>query len=52
VDAAHTTLLTTYTPCTLSRFGGKGGGRILLAVYSAVSNATGGRGFYGPGKRA
>ncbi|KAH9080466.1 hypothetical protein EDB83DRAFT_2670724 [Lactarius deliciosus] len=42
-DAAHPSLLTTYIPRTLTKFSGKGGGSVLLAISSTVSNATGER---------
>jgi hypothetical protein len=47
-----TLLFTTYTPRTLTRFDGKDGGRILLAIAGTVFDVTAGRGFYGPGKHA
>ena len=45
-----TLLFTTYTPRTLTKFDGKDGGRILLAIAGTVFDVTAGRGFYGPGK--
>ena len=48
---APTLLFTTYTPHTLTKFDGKDGGRILLAIAGTVFDVTAGRGFYGPGKR-
>ena len=43
-------LFTTYTPRTLAKFDGHDGGRILLAIAGIVFDATGGKGFYGPGE--
>ncbi|KAH9008703.1 cytochrome b5 [Lactarius deliciosus] len=45
---APTVLFTTYTPHTLTKFDGKDGGRILLAIAGTVFDVTAGRGFYGP----
>ena len=39
----------TYTPKTLEPFGGKDGGKILLAIDRRVFDVTAGRSFYGPG---
>jgi membrane-associated progesterone receptor component len=43
-------LFTTYTPRTLAKFNGHGGGRILFAIAGIVFDVTGGKGFYGPGE--
>jgi membrane-associated progesterone receptor component len=43
-----TVLFKTYTPRTLAKFDGNGGGRILLAINRIVFDVTAGRNFYGP----
>jgi len=41
-----------YTPRTLTKFSGRNGGRILLAIAGTVFDVTAGRGFYGPGEHS
>ncbi|KAI6012204.1 cytochrome b5-like heme/steroid binding domain-containing protein [Pisolithus marmoratus] len=43
-----TLLYQTYTPKSLSKYDGKDGGRILLAISNMVFDVTAGRNFYGP----
>jgi membrane-associated progesterone receptor component len=43
-------LFQTYNPCTLAKFNGHDGRRILLAIAGTVFDVTAGRGFYGPGE--
>ena len=51
-DPIHLPLFQTYTPKALAHFGGKDGGRILLAINGIAFDVTAGRGSYGPGVHA
>lgn len=46
-----TVIFETFTPKTLTKYDGKDGGRVLLAIKGMVFDVTAGKSFYGPGAK-